>query len=430
MPTLSENSLKSLDRPVKGSRIYFDDHRSSPKGFGVKVAASGTVSFVLRYFAKDTGRDRLVTIGKPPSWTLAAARTKAIEYKRLTDTGADILEDRRRERAQPLLADVTDMYCQKMTDGLKSGTAIRSVLQRYLVEGIGKKTKFAEIRRTDVRNIIDSLAKKHARQAALLLTYTKGLFAWAEDEEIITANPVATLKPAKIDKAMNPKNFQRGRVLDDDEIKKFWNNVESVGLHRLTALCLKLILVTGQRPGEVAGLHIDEINDGVWTIPDTRRGKTQTAHTVPLTSTAKQIIYDAQNEIGRLSKRRGGKTSGYIFETRPGNSPAVNTLDRAVKRFVQALGNKEVEKWGHWTPHDLRRTCRTGLAATGVSETVAELTIGHTRKGIAGTYDLHRYDAEKRQALEAWERRLLSIVERKQADENILILDKRRIRKK
>lgn len=411
MPKLSENNLKSLDRPEKGSRIYFDEHRASPKGFGVKVAASGTLSFVLRYFAKDTGRDRLVTIGKAPTWTLAAARVKANEYKRLTDSGADILESRRHERAQPLLAGVTDRYCQKMTDGLKSGSAIRSVLERYLVEGIGKKTKFADIRRTDVRNVIDKLSKDHPRQAALLLTYTKGLFAWAEDEEIISASPVATMKPAKIDKAMNPKNFQRGRVLDDDEIKEFWNRVETVGMHRLTALCLKLILVTGQRPGEVAGLHVDEINGDVWTIPDTRRGKTQTAHIVPLTTTAKTIIRDAQNEIGRLSKRRREKTVGYIFETRPGNSPAVNALDRAAKRFVKALGNKHVEKWGHWTPHDLRRTCRTALAATGVSETVAELTIGHTRKGIAGTYDLHRYDAEKKQALEAWERRLLGIVE-------------------
>lgn len=410
MPTLSESNIKSLERPDKGSRIYFDDHRASPKGFGVKVAASGTVSFVLRYFAKDTGRDRLVSIGKAPTWTLAAARSKAIEYKRLTDSGADILENRRRERAQPLLASVTNTYCQKMTDQLKSGSAIRSVLERYLVEGIGKNTKFADIRRTEVRDVIDSLSKKHPRQAALLLTYIKALFAWAEDEEIITANPVATLKPAKIDKAMSPKNFQRGRVLNDVEIKEFWNKVESVGLHRLTALCLKLILVTGQRPGEVAGLHIDELSGDLWTIPDTRRGKTQTALTVPLTKTAKQIIRDAQNEIERLSKRRGNKTAGYIFETRPGNSPAVNALDRAVKRFVAALGNKNAERWGHWTPHDLRRTCRTGLAAAGVSEIVAELTIGHTRKGIAGTYDLHRYDAEKRLALEAWERRLLSIV--------------------
>ena len=77
-----------------------------------------------------------------------------------------------------------------------------------------------------------------------------------------------------------------------------------------------------------------------------------------------------------------------------------------------------------WRPHDLRRTVRTGLAAAGVTETVAELTIGHTRKGIAAVYDLHRYDREKRSALEAWERRLLHLVSGAGPGDNVVALDK------
>jgi hypothetical protein len=59
---------------------------------------------------------------------------------------------------------------------------------------------------------------------------------------------------------------------------------------------------------------------------------------------------------------------------------------------------------------------RTGLAAAGVDDLVAETTIGHTRQGIAAVYDQHKYDREKRQALETWERRLLRIVEGNEAD--------------
>jgi hypothetical protein len=76
----------------------------------------------------------------------------------------------------------------------------------------------------------------------------------------------------------------------------------------------------------------------------------------------------------------------------------------------KALGNEDADTWGHWTPHDLRRTCRTGLAAEGIGDTVAEAVVGHTRKGIIGVYDRHKYDSEKRAALETWERRLLRIV--------------------
>jgi hypothetical protein len=41
---------------------------------------------------------------------------------------------------------------------------------------------------------------------------------------------------------------------------------------------------------------------------------------------------------------------------------------------------------------------------------VAELVIGHKRQGVEAVYDLHRFDAEKRQALEAWSQKLMSIV--------------------
>lgn len=425
MPTLSEKAIKSLPIPDKGNRIVFDEHKDSPKGFGVRVTAKGGIAFIMRYRAKETGRDRLITIGKWPTWTVAAARAKASDYRRQTDTGSDILQKRREERKQPLLQNIVEDFCSKMTDKLKSGNDIRSVLTRYLVNGIGGNTRLVDIRRPQVRDLVEALAKDHPRQAALLLTYTKQLFEWAEDHEIIIGNPVATLKPAKIDKGMNPLNFQRGRVLGDAEIKSLWDKAEHCGIHKLTALCLKLILVTGQRPGEVAGLHQKEISGGIWTIPASRRGKTQTGHTVPLTEMALDIIEQAQQEVKRLSNRRGVKPSGLIFETRANSSPAVNALDRAVKRYVNALGNKNAERWGHWRPHDLRRTCRTGLAAAGISETVAELTIGHTRKGIAATYDLHRYDAEKKQALEAWERRLLNVVIGTEAIDNVVVFSAR-----
>jgi hypothetical protein len=58
----------------------------------------------------------------------------------------------------------------------------------------------------------------------------------------------------------------------------------------------------------------------------------------------------------------------------------------------------------------LRRTARTGLAAEGIIAEIAERVVGHVQTGIIGVYDHHRYDQEKRAALEAWERRLLRIV--------------------
>jgi len=192
-------------------------------------------------------------------------------------------------------------------------------------------------------------------------------------------------------------------VLDEDEIKDLWNGAETVGLHRLTGIALKLVLLTGQRSGEVAGMSEHEIEGKVWTIPAERR-KTGTAHTVPLCDSALELLQAARAEADRLAKRRKKRTA-YIFDTGRGEPITVAALARGATRYRKELGNKEP----HWTPHDLRRTCRTGLAAAGVSETVAEAVIGHTRQGIVAVYDRHRYEREKRKALEQWERRLLLI---------------------
>jgi integrase len=72
---------------------------------------------------------------------------------------------------------------------------------------------------------------------------------------------------------------------------------------------------------------------------------------------------------------------------------------------------KDVETWGRWTPHDLRRTMRTGLELpASVRPDIAEMVIGHGKRGIVAVYDRHEFDAERRAALEAWDRRLGLIV--------------------
>lgn len=203
--------------------------------------------------------------------------------------------------------------------------------------------------------------------------------------------------------ALSPR--RRGRVLSGDEIRAFWEQVETCGMHRLTALALKFVLVTGQRPGEVAGIRSNEIDGERWTIPAERRGKTDTDHVVPLTRTAMDLLDSAATETSRLS-RRHERTGDFLFEARPGSPIKPGAMARAVKRYACTMDNQGDEIWGTWTPHDLRRTMRTGLAAMGVEEVVAEATIGHTRKGIAAVYDVHGYVREKRAALQAWETRL------------------------
>ena len=68
----------------------------------------------------------------------------------------------------------------------------------------------------------------------------------------------------------------------------------------------------------------------------------------------------------------------------------------------------------HWTFHDLRRTCATGLARLGIPVRVTEATLNHvsgTGGGIVGVYQRHDFADEKRAALDAWARRVAALIE-------------------
>lgn len=388
---LTDKKLRSIESPEKGRRLVFDDHREAPKGFGVRVTAAGKRAFVLRYRSRQ-GHDRLLTIGDYPTWSLAAARKRATDLRREIDNGADILEQRREERAEPTVADVAKRFL-KHKQRLASHGEIEAALRLHVLPHLGDK-KLRDVRRREVIAVIERMAESRPRQAGLTLGYLKNLFAFAEDREIIEASPIATLTANKVAQGLTAG--KRDRVLSHDEIKALWTLTDPPqGMHRATLLALKMILVTGQRPGEVAGMRWDELSGSVWTIPSERRGKTGDTHTVPLTATAQALLEDARALGGRE----------HVFSARGG--PIDRTaVAKAALRCAKALGMAEPR----WRPHDLRRTMRTGLAAAGVSETVAEAVIGHVRQGIVGVYDRHRYDQEKRAALEAWERCLLRIV--------------------
>jgi integrase len=411
---LTDRMIRTLPAPASGKRIVFDHHRDAPKGFGVRVMATGSKSFVLRYRTKE-GAARIQTVGEYPTWTLTAARLEATAIRQRVDAGADPLGARREERAEQTVSDLVDAFAKARLGELASGPEIRRYFDRDLIPVLGKR-KVRTIKRRDIIALVEARALEAPRAAALLLTYIKLLMSFAEDREIIEVSPAHGIKATRVSKRMT--TVKRGRTLDDAEIRAFWLGADTCGIHRLTGIALKLILVTGQRPGEVIGMRHDEIEGTAWTIPASRR-KTGTGHVVHLTETALALLADARAEVSRLAKRRGWPESPYAFEFREGKPGTTAALSKALTRYSAALGNRDHPDWGHWTPHDLRRTCRTRLSEIGIAQEIAERVIGHAAQGVVGVYDQHKYRHEIRAALEGWERRLLGIIDPPEA--NILL---------
>lgn len=390
MPTLTDTKVRTMESPDKGRRLIFDEHRDAPRGFGVRITAGGKRAFVLRYTSE--GRDRLLTVGAYPTWSLSAARKQASEFRRQIDTGVDILQQRRSAKEDPTVAEAVERFL-RTKQGLKSYRDISATLGNHLLPSLGRQ-KIRSVGKQELILVAEGIAVDHGRTAALLLTYCKQLFSWAEERGLVDLDPAAGIRPGKIGVNLKPK--RRDRILSDTEISFLWAlEAPPKGMHLATLAALQFILLTGQRPGEVAGMHVAEVHDNLWTIPAERR-KNRTAFTVPLSATALALIAKVRRHQAE-----------YVFEARPGRPISPAALARAVARSPADLSMRTENH--PWRPHDLRRTMRTGLAAEGIPEHVAELTIGHTRKGIAATYDLHRYDQEKIAALTAWESRLQRI---------------------
>jgi integrase len=129
-----------------------------------------------------------------------------------------------------------------------------------------------------------------------------------------------------------------------------------------------------------------------------------------LSSLAHKVLADAEIERSKRASRRSSLATDLVFEGPKGTQMCKSALATVVARKRQILGNYRNSSDEFWTPHDLRRTMRTRLAALGISRDVAERVIGHKIGGMVETYNRYSYAEEKRAAFEHWDKELIRIV--------------------
>ena len=389
-------------KPNPATRLEIPDPGLT--GLYLVVQPSGRKSWAVRY--RHAGRPRKFTLGRYPVLSLADARRsasealQAIEHGR--DPGAEKI-DAKNARAEQTdrntVEALMDTFAKRHLSTLRTGTEVRSVLQRYVISEWGKRDA-RTITKRDVIDLLDKILDQGKPTTAnRVRAHLSKFFGWLADREVIDASPVLGVKPVA-------KERKRDRVFSDDEIRWFWRACEEVG--QPWGPYGQLLLLTGQRRSEVAEMTEDEIDGNTWNL-SADRTKNGRSHAVPL-STAAQAI------LGGTKRLKG--PSCYIHTTN-GKTP-VSGLQKArlnvVKNMEQVASDERGEpvKIEHWTWHDLRRTAATGMARLGITVRVTEAVLNHvsgTGAGIVEIYQRYDYDAEKRQALDAWGRFVLQLVE-------------------
>ena len=289
--SLSEETIKGLRTPAKGNAItYFAgatvQGAKAPRGFGVRVTASGARAFILNYRLR--GREHRFTIGAWPDWSALKAVREARNLRQRVDRGEDPLKDRAPIPATKSVSSVIDdfmtRYVRNKERPLRSADQIQSAFDRLVKPRIGRLGVY-ELRRSHVAEMLDKVEDEAGPvQADRVRAYLRKALSWyAERDDDFNLNAAFVRVGARA----NPKERARTRVLSDDELRVLWPLLSKAGTF---GALLKTLLLTAQRRDEVANMAWAEIGaDGIWTIPADRY-KTKRPNHVPLSNAALTVI--------------------------------------------------------------------------------------------------------------------------------------------
>ncbi len=276
---LTDRAVREAEPPPRGLCRYIWDDQVI--GFGLCLTRAGARSFVVRY--RIDGRERKLTIGAYPDWSVSAAREEAKRVKRTADLGGDPLGLRDERRCAPTIAVLVDHYLKEHASR-KVDHAYRdqqSLMRRLVLPRLGK-LRIDEVKHADIDRLHRHISETTPIQANRVAQVLRKMFNLAIRWEYRADNPVTGL-------VFNPEP-PRHRYLTEDEIRRL-TAVLADHPNRRCANVIRLLLLTGARKGEVMKATWDQfdLEGGVWTKPSSHT-KQRREHRVPLSAAVVALL--------------------------------------------------------------------------------------------------------------------------------------------
>jgi integrase len=366
-------------RPPQGNadHIIFDDDLS---GFGLRYR-NGRKTWVYQY-AFGTGASRVnarMTLGEFPALSPTKARDIAQDLYAKVRLGEHPAADKRanRDEHRNTFGKLVSSYLEYQKDELRPSSFFGANLYVNRYAQPLHSLPASAVDRKKIADLLQTISKNNGPVAAnRARSALSALFSWAMRKGLHDSNPVIGTEKRK--------ERSRHRVLGDVELATIWRALDASDHD----VIVRLLLLTGQRAGEIGGLRWSEIDfeRGLISLPP-QRTKNAHPHSFPMSAPVRDIL----NARPRNREFVFGVGIGF-----KGWNAAKHRLN------VRIAKAKSLE---HWTLHDLRRTFATGLQRLGVRLEVTEAVLNHvsgSRAGVAGIYQRHDWAAEKRAALDAW----------------------------
>jgi integrase len=356
---LTNQTIAKLPLPAAGNHIHFDPEVG---GLAVRITAGGSRSFVLCYRTR-AGRQRRLTIGSFPDWTVTAARAEAKELKQQIDRGGDPLGERTATREAPTMADL----CQRFADehlpkrSQSTRTNCTAAIKNEILPKLGT-IKVADITFADIDSLHRKISIGAPIQANRILAQLSKMFSLAMKWGWRTDNPVRHIE--------RNHEERRERFLSSEELSRLAKALDEY-TDRQAANIVGLLLLTGSRVGEVLSMRWQDINldTGMWTKPSAHT-KQKKIHRLPLSEPARGLLaklHVASNSTDHVFPGIGA--TGHRYEIKKAWSEICVLAD---------IKNCRV--------HDLRHTYASVLVSAGYSLPIIGRLLGHTQPATTALY--------------------------------------------
>ena len=377
---LSEKTLRDAEPVVGRSYQIFD---TEILGLSARVQCSGARAFSLDY--RFAGRQRRMTIGRWPEWSVTAARERAKELRRMIDEGLDPLATREDLREAPRVKDMIDRYIREHLPKLAPVNASdqTSMLRKIVEPALGNRL-VTDITKSDVAQFLDVVAEGRPRpckqkpnnrarklqghkptpvRANRVGEVLRKMFTLAVEWEWRADNPAQGFH-RRIEQA-------RERFLSPDELTRLAAVLDGAEDQRAADI-IRMCMLTGARVGEVRQARFEQFNldYAIWSKPASTT-KQRKIHRVPISQDVVAIVRQRQLVVPRGNP--------WVF---PGD--AVGKPVREVRRFwVKVQREADLPDV---RIHDLRHTFASLLVSGGASLEIIGRLLGHSQMQTTQRY--------------------------------------------
>ncbi len=385
---LNDRFLRSL-KPDPDKRLEVSDTKCV--GLRFRLSSHGHASWIYQKRIKGKGK-RTHTLGAwPKPVSLSQARALGFQLQAEAARGIDRVEVAKEERAKAEVERAQAVSCREVLNNYRDLhlSTIRTGDERYrqISTALAQlmDVPFSKITRRDIQAAVDRKAQEGRRPyanriRAALIAFANWAFLRGYADEPIGAG---------IGKAT--KERARDRVLSLDEVRDIWRSTLDMG--DLWGPFFRLMILTGQRRGEVSRLRWSEVDFSKCLVTkpgsETKNGRPHKTH----------LSHPAILELKQRESRRS--ESDFVFSA-DGSRPVANP-SHAKKRLDELLPND----FEAWRIHDIRTAMATALANAGEAEAVVDRILNHSASGsapsaVARVYNQSEQLPQRARALDRW----------------------------